>query len=796
MVVSSNATRPSRGRTRARLAAAAPVWPGGLALVLVTLAACAVETPADGGAELDAGAPEAAVSPLPDAGAVDSGEARDAGWSEDGGAGELRAVPGAPRYAILGEEVVLDGAGSIGATAYQWSFGDGRGASTPGADPIARVRYDSAGRWSAVLTVFDGTGRRHSASVLISVTAPLTFSPAGSGTVTLISRTGSSSVAVVSPDSGEVAIAGPDEAGGWSILRRISTGRGPRTVAVLRGRLVVPCQDDDTVHVLDPGDGEPRGVVVLPYGSRPYGAVASEAGDAIYVSLAGSGRLAELVPGPGGSLVLARLLPAVPDARGVARLPGGRIGVTRWRSPDTGGELVAVDPVGGGVEPWSLAVDPQRASDTEIGGVPSLLGQLAVSPTGLLAVVPSLQANLDDGAFRSGRLTTHETILRAALSFVELPAGRERFELRKQLDERGLAAAAAFTARGDYLFVAIPGSRLVERFDVLSHSGSGTIPAVGWAPSGLAVSADDRFLFADAQLSRELVIYALAGHALPGPPIARLVIPSEEPLAPEVLLGKRLFTDALDPRITRSGYVACAHCHPDGESDGRVWDLTQRGEGLRNTTSLRGRAGALHGPLHWSANFDEVQDFEHDLRVAFGGTGLMSDAAFHEGTRDRPLGDPKAGVSPELDALAAYLGSLSTWPRSPVRTSTGALSPSARRGRMIFESPRAACLTCHVGAQLTDSRFLSPAVPLLHDVGTLRASSGARLGGPLSGIDTPTLHDLHGSAPYLHDGSAATLAEVLRSRNLEDRHGVTSTLTAAELADLEQYLLSLDGRRD
>jgi hypothetical protein len=59
--------------------------------------------------------------------------------------------------------------------------------------------------------------------------------------------------------------------------------------------------------------------------------------------------------------------------------------------------------------------------------------------------------------------------------------------------------------------------------------------------------------------------------------------------------------------------MSCASCHNDGSHDGRTWDLTGFGEGLRNTSSLRGRAGA-QGLLHWSGNFDEVQDFEGQIR--------------------------------------------------------------------------------------------------------------------------------------------------------------------------------------
>ncbi len=61
--------------------------------------------------------------------------------------------------------------------------------------------------------------------------------------------------------------------------------------------------------------------------------------------------------------------------------------------------------------------------------------------------------------------------------------------------------------------------------------------------------------------------------------------------------------------------MSCATCHNDGGHDGRVWDLTGFGEGLRNTISLRG-AAVGQGLLHWSGNFDEVQDFEGQIRAS------------------------------------------------------------------------------------------------------------------------------------------------------------------------------------
>ena len=190
------------------------------------------------------------------------------------------------------------------------------------------------------------------------------------------------------------------------------------------------------------------------------------------------------------------------------------------------------------------------------------------------------------------------------------------------------------------------------------------------------------------------------------------------------------------------------------------------------------------GKVHWSANFDEIQDFEHDIRGPFSGTGFLSDAQFNLGTRNTPLGDAKAGLSAELDALAAYVTSLAETEASPFKNQDGTLTMEGRAGKAVFE--RMSCAVCHEGTAFTDS-----ARGVLHDVGTLRPTSGNRLGGPLPGLDAPTLKGLWDTAPYLHDGSAATLMDALsHPRNAE--HGGMDRLTAGEKSDLAAYLLQLD----
>jgi hypothetical protein len=259
-----------------------------------------------------------------------------------------------------------------------------------------------------------------------------------------------------------------------------------------------------------------------------------------------------------------------------------------------------------------------------------------------------------------------------------------------------------------------------------------------------------------------------------------------ERLAPPVLRGKRIFYHAADPRMSGEGYMGCASCHVDGGHDGQTYDFSGRGEGLRNTVSLQGRGGMAHGLVHWSANFDEIQDFENDIRLAFGGSGFLTEAQFN--TTRNPLGPPKAGLSPDLDDLAAYVASLdaNSLPRSPQRTADGRLSAAASRGAGLFAT--LGCGGCHAGLAGTVSTGLAAD---LRNVGSLGTRSGQRLGAALPGIDIPSLHGVFATAPYLHHGEAATLNEVFSRRGQQVTQAEETTLTGGtEIRDRNHWSLA------
>lgn len=358
------------------------------------------------------------------------------------------------------------------------------------------------------------------------------------------------------------------------------------------------------------------------------------------------------------------------------------------------------------------------------------------------------------------------------------PAGANAYVA---LENAGIASASAFDPNGNFLFTALEGSREIAVSDVWAKQEILRFDA-GRAPQGLALSPDGRTLFVQNCMDRTITIHdvsALAnGATVPPPAPATLNCVTTEKLSSTVLVGKQLFYDTRDNRVAFQQYVSCAGCHNDGGQDGRVWDFTQFGEGLRNTITLRGHGGVAQGPLHWTGNFDEVQDFEGQIRNFALGTGLMSDTDFHAGTRSQSLGDPKAGLNADLDALAAYVSSLTKQGDSPDRNADGSLTSAALAGKAVFQQQN--CAQCHSGSQFTDS-----ALGVFHDIGTLKSSSGQRLAATLAGLDTPTLLGLWSTAPYLHDGSAATIEDAVAAHN-----GVA--LNATDMGNLVAFLRQLD----
>jgi len=239
------------------------------------------------------------------------------------------------------------------------------------------------------------------------------------------------------------------------------------------------------------------------------------------------------------------------------------------------------------------------------------------------------------------------------------------------------------------------------------------------------------------------------------------VSPDSRPVAKAVALGPKLemtperkgemfFNDAA---LCFQMWQCCATCHPDGRTDGLNWDLMN--DGMGNPKSTKSLLLAHKTPPSMIT-----------------GIRAKAEVAVRAGIRFIQF-----AVRPEEDAQAidAYLKSMKPIP-SPFLIN-GELSESAKRGKILFDG-KAGCSACHSGAFYTDLEK--------YDVGTGKDSEAKKE------FDTPTLIECWRTAPYLYDGRAVTIVELLKPKyNAKDEHGTTTKLSDKEKADLAEYILSL-----
>lgn len=582
------------------------------------------------------------------------------------------------------------------------------------------------------------------------------------------------------------------DAASMAKVGEVPVSRGPISLALAPGgKLWVLHRDAYSLSIIDIATLSVEKEVPLPYASQPMGLAISPTGDFAYVTLMATGKLLSLLPET--AEVVGEADVGGP-ARGVSvSHDGSQIYVTRFISQDTHGEVVRFDNRLIETTRFELPIDTTTMDTDQQGrGLPNYLFSVALSPDGVWAWVPGKKDNIVRGPFRDEKHTTDDNTVRPLVALLNVADGTEHVERRIDLDDRNLPNQVVFTALGNYAFVSLAGTAAIDVRDGYTGDFVTAIKETGFAPRGMVLTEDNK-LFVHGSLSRSVVVYDVAdivsSVSQTATRLTEIPTVESEKLDAQVLRGKQLFFNSSDTRMSDQGYLSCASCHFDGAEDGRVWDFGDAGEGLRNSVSLLGRRGTAQGNVNWSGSFDEIQDADDNIRTIFGGKGFLSAEQLAVGTVATALGDKKAGLSPELDAMAAYVDSLDQYHKSPFRNPDGTLTADGVAGRAIFK--RLGCGFCHTGAESTDSSRGK-----LHDVGTLKRTSGARAGEPLFGIDTPTLNGVWESAPYLHDGSAATLRDVLTTQNPEDRHAFTSELSAQELDQLVSYMQQLDGTID
>jgi cytochrome c peroxidase len=322
--------------------------------------------------------------------------------------------------------------------------------------------------------------------------------------------------------------------------------------------------------------------------------------------------------------------------------------------------------------------------------------------------------------------------------------------------------------------------------------------------------------------------------------MAAQAAPSQGPEALRAALGQRLF---FDPRLSRDGSTTCATCHQPQNffADGLPTSRGIGGQlGSRNAPSLLN--AALNASQFWDGRADTLEQQalgpflnpremgmpDHETVVA----RVQADADYVRMFGSAFGGSDRQSITIDniAHAIASYERTLvlanSAFDRFAYAGETSALSAAAQRGYRLF-SGSAGCADCHqvsgARASFTDDRFHSLSVglqriadrlaPLTLKVAQLRQqgmtvdqvavadAEMAELGrfivtlnpADLGRFRTPSLRNVAETAPYMHDGSIATLEEAVDQevyyRSSERERPML--LTLEERHDIVEFLKSL-----
>jgi cytochrome c peroxidase len=277
-----------------------------------------------------------------------------------------------------------------------------------------------------------------------------------------------------------------------------------------------------------------------------------------------------------------------------------------------------------------------------------------------------------------------------------------------------------------------------------------------------------------------------------------------QPTAERIELGRWLF---YDERLSRDETIACASCHLQEHAfadSNRVSVGVDGQTGTRNASALVNLAWGTSFFWHGGAKSLEVQavgpirnPIEMDATLAAVGRRLAEDADMI-GRFERAYAEPPS-ESTITRALASFVRSLVSGDSAYDRYLAGddrAMTAAAIRGEAIFNGERGECFHCHTGFNFTNNGFRNNGSAKDDpDAGrrelTLKDSDFGK-------FKVPSLRNVAVSAPYMHDGSLATLSEVLAAYAAGGRgHPNTDAtiqpleLSAADSEDLLAFLESL-----
>jgi DNA-binding beta-propeller fold protein YncE len=616
----------------------------------------------------------------------------------------------------------------------------------PAAGPTYRSPFDMAlspdGKW---LGVSDRTAASacvvDAASGAVARTVPLNGQPTGvawtpAGRL-LVAEYDARTVAEIDPASGAVA-------------RRVAVGPKAIGLAVApRAGLLLTCEHGlNQVIVSDLASGREKarvGVLRQPY----FVAVTPDESLAVVGNLLPEGASVSPASAAALSLVDLAAMKKVADVR----LPAGSTNVRAIRVSPDGRWAYVVHTIGrvalpttqlerGWVNTDALSFVDLRTKERFATVLLDTISEGAADPWGV-----ALSA---DGATAWITLAGVHQVARIDLKTLHgLMEGQPAKDLGPVEAHSGSAAELWSQIQKDpsareklsYHLAALVGAGLMERRSVPAQ-----------CPRAAVLSRDGRRLFVASYYTGEILALDPDTCA-----VAATIALGAQPAPDDARRGEIVFFDA---HRCFQHWLSCGTCHPDGRADGVNWDLLN--DGIGNPKNTRSLVWSHQTPPSMSLGVRE----SYEVAIQKGFQFIQ----FYQASQE------------EMDQVAAYMRSLE--PEASPYLVPGAdgrlaLSPEAEKGREIFMDATVGCAACHPAPLYTDLK--------LYDVDTR---------GPLdkpdhTKFDNPTLIEMWRTGPFLHDGQAATLTDVLKALNPRDRHGRTSALNDEQIRALAAYLLSL-----
>ena len=303
----------------------------------------------------------------------------------------------------------------------------------------------------------------------------------------------------------------------------------------------------------------------------------------------------------------------------------------------------------------------------------------------------------------------------------------------------------------------------------------------------------------------------------------------------KIELGRQLY---FDPRLSADSTVSCASCHNPAEGYSAH---TKTGVGIRGQLGGRNSPVSynriLSGPQFWDGRVDSLEaqavgPIQNPIEMGFTHEGVvkrLGELPVYKRQFDAIFGE--LSIARVGEAIAAFERALVTAPspydyeeqlrsfagldeediaddpdlakrfaEAKAAVAASPMSESAKRGREIFFTEKGNCTACHVGANLADEKYHNIGIGMDRENPDLGRFVVTKEEKDKGAFKTPTIRNVALSAPYMHDGSIATLEEVVEwydkgghpNPHLSEKIRPLK-LTAEEKADLVAFMQACTG---